>query len=72
MGWMKSSFVAVWPESSWPGVGPGESQTFQGGQREKNVEREFVSLGCCCLATLDRGRRRMGGGRCSGPDVEDG
>lgn len=46
--------MAVRPESSWPGLGPGESQTFQGGQRKKSEEREFVSLGCCCSATLTK------------------
>lgn len=63
---MKSSTVAVWPETSWPGVEPGESQSFQGGQRKKSEEREFVSLGCCCPATL---AKEVGGGRCSRPDV---
>lgn len=63
---MKSSVVAVWPETSWPGIEPGESQSFQG---EKSQKREFVSLGCCCSATL---AKEVGGGRCSGPDVETG
>lgn len=62
-GWMKSSMVAVWPETSWPGIEPGESQSFQ---RKRSQKREFVSLGCCCSATL---AKEVGGG-CSGPDVE--
>lgn len=55
--------VAVWPETSWPGIEPGESQSFQ---RKRSQEREFVSLGCCCSATL---AKEVGGG-CLGPDVE--